>query len=71
MTERLIPAADWRRGNWPVHDRTLRRAELNPEDPSPITRINGRKYVRASQADAWLARQISADRVDADQRGGE
>ena len=68
MPEALIPATDWRRAHWPVHDRTLRRAELDPDDPFPITRINGRKYVRASEADAWLRRRAAREADRAAQR---
>jgi hypothetical protein len=60
MTDKLIPAAEWRRAYWPVHDRTIRRAEMRDDDPFPIVRINRRKYVRPAEAAAWLARQDGA-----------
>ena len=61
MTEPLIPAPRWRAEHFPISDRTLRRYELDPVDPFPVHRIGRRKFVRASEAAAWLARRAGAE----------
>jgi hypothetical protein len=58
---RLTHCDTWRALHWPVSSRTQRRYELRANDPFPVRRINGRKFVDPVEAEAWLARQAGTE----------